>query len=40
MGFYFVECSAHRPLFEEPERFLEILRDDVLGGSRRLVSLK
>jgi pimeloyl-ACP methyl ester carboxylesterase len=31
-GFYTFEHSAHSPLFEEPERTLTILRDDVLAG--------
>lgn len=29
-GFYTFKNSAHTPLFEEPEKFLQILRDDVL----------
>ncbi len=32
-GFYTFEQSAHCPLFEEPERFLQILREDVLTGT-------
>lgn len=31
-GFYTFEHSAHSPLFEEPEKFGEILRADVLTG--------
>ena len=43
-GFYTYEHSAHSPMFEEPERTIRILREDVLrgrndladdGGSRR-----
>ena len=32
-GFYTFENSAHSPLFEEPEKAIEILRKDVLGES-------
>jgi len=32
-GFYTFEGSAHTPLFEEPERVLEILRGDVRTGT-------
>lgn len=35
-GFYTFEKSAHSPLFEEPERFQEILRRDVLAGTTTL----
>jgi pimeloyl-ACP methyl ester carboxylesterase len=35
-GFYTFECSAHSPLFEEPERFRQVLREDVLTGTTRL----
>ncbi len=31
-GFYTFQHSAHSPLFEEPERTLTILREDVLAG--------
>jgi pimeloyl-ACP methyl ester carboxylesterase len=31
-GFYTFEDSAHSPLFEEPEKFRAILREDVLTG--------
>lgn len=31
-GFYTFEASAHSPLFEEPERAIEILRTDILAG--------
>jgi pimeloyl-ACP methyl ester carboxylesterase len=30
--FYLFENSAHSPMFEEPERFLEIMVSEVLGG--------
>ena len=35
-GFYTFERSAHSPLFEEPERFMEILINDVLNNSVNL----
>jgi len=36
-GFYTFENSAHSPLFEEPEKAIEILVSDVLGGSSTLL---
>jgi pimeloyl-ACP methyl ester carboxylesterase len=35
-GFYTFSHSAHSPLFEEPQRMLEIMRADVLTGSNGL----
>ena len=35
-GFYTFSRSAHSPLFEEPDRAMAILRDDVLNGTVRL----
>jgi pimeloyl-ACP methyl ester carboxylesterase len=35
-GFYTFERSAHSPTFEEPERTLRILREDVLAGANAL----
>lgn len=35
-GFYTFENSAHSPLFEEPDRFCEIVREDVLTGTTGL----
>lgn len=35
-GFYTFENSAHSPMFEEPERFLEIMTRDVLAGKTAL----
>jgi pimeloyl-ACP methyl ester carboxylesterase len=35
-GFYTFEQSAHSPIFEEPERVQQILREDVLAGTNRL----
>ncbi|HOX32467.1 MAG TPA: alpha/beta hydrolase [Spirochaetales bacterium] len=35
-GFYTFPDSAHSPIFEEPERSLRILREDVLGGANGL----
>jgi pimeloyl-ACP methyl ester carboxylesterase len=37
-GFYTFSRSAHSPLFEEPERMREIVRADVLTGSRGLAA--
>jgi pimeloyl-ACP methyl ester carboxylesterase len=35
-GFYTFEQSAHSPLFEEPEKFRQILQQDVLGMDNKL----
>ena len=35
-GFYTFSESAHSPMFEEPDRFMAILREDVLNGTNRL----
>jgi pimeloyl-ACP methyl ester carboxylesterase len=35
-GFYTFEKSAHSPLFEEPEKMLSILQEDVLQGMNNL----
>jgi pimeloyl-ACP methyl ester carboxylesterase len=35
-GFYTFQNSAHSPIFEEPERFLEIMTQDVLSGRTAL----
>jgi len=35
-GFYTFESSAHSPLFEEPEKMVRILKEDVLTRSNRL----
>ena len=35
-GFYTFEQSAHTPLFEEPERVVKILREDMLAGTNNL----
>jgi pimeloyl-ACP methyl ester carboxylesterase len=35
-GFYTFENSAHSPMFEEPERTLRILREEVLPGRNHL----
>jgi pimeloyl-ACP methyl ester carboxylesterase len=35
-GFYTFEQSAHSPLFEEPEKTIRILREDILNGTNRL----
>lgn len=39
-GFYTFEQSAHSPIFEEPERALHILQDDVLAGANDLADVK
>jgi pimeloyl-ACP methyl ester carboxylesterase len=39
-GFYTFKHSAHSPLFEEPARMREIVRADVLTGSRNLADPK
>ncbi len=38
-GFYTFENSAHSPLWEEPERAVEILVKDVLQGTNTLSTL-
>ena len=35
-GFYTFQQSAHSPAFEEPGRFRQVLRQDVLAGKTRL----
>ena len=35
-GFYTFSESAHSPLFEEPDKVMRILREDVLRGTNRL----
>jgi pimeloyl-ACP methyl ester carboxylesterase len=35
-GFYTFEQSAHSPMFEEPEKMLRILQEDVLAGTNSL----
>jgi len=39
-GFYTFEQSAHSPLFEEPEKTLKILQEDVLAGTNSLADAK
>jgi pimeloyl-ACP methyl ester carboxylesterase len=39
-GFYTFEHSAHSPLFEEPEKMLRILLEDVLAGTNNLADAK
>jgi len=39
-GFYTLEQSAHSPLFEEPEKMLRILLEDVLAGTNNLADAK
>jgi len=35
-GFYTFSESAHSPIFEEPDRVMTILREEVLNGTNRL----
>ena len=35
-GFYTFSQSAHSPMFEEPDKVMAILREDVLNGTNRL----
>ncbi|MCL2011388.1 MAG: alpha/beta hydrolase [Cystobacterineae bacterium] len=35
-GFYTFKKSAHSPMFEEPEKFIKILKEDVLLGKNEL----
>jgi pimeloyl-ACP methyl ester carboxylesterase len=39
-GFYTFDQSAHSPLFEEPEKALQILLEDVLAGTNNLADAK
>lgn len=39
-GFYTFQKSAHSPLFEEPEKMQQIMREDVLNGTNGLADLK
>jgi pimeloyl-ACP methyl ester carboxylesterase len=39
-GFYTFEQSAHSPIFEEPEKSRQILREDVLAGVNHLADTK
>lgn len=39
-GFYLFKNSAHSPMFEEPERFMNIIREDVLAGKTELADRK
>jgi pimeloyl-ACP methyl ester carboxylesterase len=35
-GFYLFQNSAHSPMFEEPDKFMSIMREDVLAGKNSL----
>lgn len=35
-GFYLFKDSAHSPMFEEPDKFMKIMQEDVLAGKNRL----
>jgi pimeloyl-ACP methyl ester carboxylesterase len=39
-GFYTFGQSAHSPIFEEPEKTLKILQEDVLAGANHLADTK
>jgi len=39
-GFYTFEQSAHSPIYEEPERMMDIIRKDVLQGENNLADKK
>jgi pimeloyl-ACP methyl ester carboxylesterase len=39
-GLYAFSESAHCPMFEEPDRFMAILREDVLKGANALADRK
>jgi pimeloyl-ACP methyl ester carboxylesterase len=39
-GFYTFEQSAHSPIFEEPAKVQQILREDVLTGDNNLADIK
>jgi len=39
-GFYLFRNSAHSPMFEEPENFLNIIQKDVLTGKTELADIK
>ncbi|MCW4001368.1 MAG: alpha/beta hydrolase [Candidatus Bathyarchaeota archaeon] len=38
-GFYTFGCSAHSPMFEEPQKMKEILQEDVLAAKSKLADL-
>jgi pimeloyl-ACP methyl ester carboxylesterase len=37
-GFYIFDSSAHTPMFEEPEKFMKIMLDDVQSGDFSLAN--
>ena len=39
-GFYLFKNSAHSPMFEEPEKYIRIMREDVLAGKNNLADTK
>ncbi len=39
-GFYTFEQSAHSPMFEEPEKTIQIMLEDVLAGTNNLADIK
>jgi len=38
-GFYLFQNSAHSPMFEEPEKFLNIIQEDILNSKTELADL-
>jgi hypothetical protein len=39
-GFYTFEQSAHSPIFEEPDKVLRIIKEDILAGVNNLADRK
>ncbi len=39
-GFYRFDKSAHSPIFEEPEKVIRIIKEDILPGSNKLADIK
>lgn len=39
-GFYLFKDCAHSPMFEDPEKFICIMREDVLAGKNNLADIK
>ncbi len=39
-GFYLFKDSAHSPMFEEPDKFMHIMQEDVLTGKNNLADIK
>ena len=39
-GFYLFEDSAHSPIFEEPEKVMDIMMKDVINGRNQMADVK